>query len=318
MINSDSQNNSSRATLHTPYKVCAVVVTFNRRTLLEGTLRCLAEQTFPIDEILVVNNASTDGTKEFLGNLRKPAVTVIHMTKNLGGAGGFSAGIEAAFRKGSDLIWVMDDDVLPRADALEKLTQSLTGLREKGNSPNFLICNVFNSDGEPVNAPVVDLRIQKNGNLRLTTFLSDRLLPVVSASFVGTLITREAVARYGLPIAEMFIWGDDTEYTFRLTADREAGYVVGDSKMVHLGRGTELSLLTENDMNRAEKFFYFYRNNVYVLRKFGSKQKVASFCLAGLRLFFRLLLRGEMRKLAILLKGVGSGLVFNPAIRMVN
>ena len=295
--------------------VAVVMVTYNRRRLLEQTLQCIHAQTYPIARVIVVDNLSTDGSREFLRELHDPRIETLFMDRNVGGAGGFSAGIEHAFYGGGDLIWVMDDDVLPASDALEQLIGALAYLEKAGARPNFVTSNVFNASGEPVNAPVLDLRLQKNGNQRWPTFLREGMIPVVSASFVGPLILREAVARYGLPIAEMFIWGDDTEYTFRLSADGEAGYVVGNSRIVHLGRGTEVSIHQESDPARLGNFFYFYRNNTYIFRKYGTKQARVAFLYRLMHDIARLGVQLRGRKLLIVLRGVVCGLIFHPPVR---
>lgn len=290
-------------------------MTYNRRTLLEGTLQSLQQQTYPIGRILVIDNASTDGTEEFLKSVQIPGLEVLRMTSNLGGAGGFSAGIAAAYQRGFDLVWVMDDDVLPAPDALATLVDALGNLRLKGLDPTFLIPAVVNSEGEPVNAPVIDQRLEPNGNLPLIKYLADGIIPVVSASFVGPLITRDAIAQHGLPIAEMFIWGDDTEYTFRLTRDRQAGYVIGKSKIVHLGRAIELSLARQQDPKLASRYYYFYRNGIYNIKKYGNKSRIAAFGFSIVSIFFQLLFRGDFFRLSILVKGLAAGLFFNPAIK---
>src|SRR4051794_9178418 len=91
----------------TSESVCAVVVTFNRRDLLESCLAALGEQTRHVDEIIVVDNASTDGTAGFVA-AEFPDVTVLVLPANVGGAGGFHAGLGAALAKGHDWLWVMD------------------------------------------------------------------------------------------------------------------------------------------------------------------------------------------------------------------
>jgi GT2 family glycosyltransferase len=305
------------ATERSSLGVAVVVVTYNRKQLLKQTLQSIRAQTYPVARIIVVDNLSTDGTRDFLAQLDDQAIEPLLMQSNLGGAGGFSAGIERAYHLKSDLIWVMDDDVLPDPEALEQLVKTLTRLRKIGANPNFVISNVRSASGEPVNTPIMDLRLQDNGNLRWPLFLEEGVVPIVAASFVGTLITREAVDTFGLPIAEMFIWGDDIEFTSRLTRDREAGYVVGSSHITHLGRGAEVSILLESDPARAENFFYFYRNNVYVLRKYGTKQRIAAFSLKLARDLLRLLRQLQGRKLFIVLRGVAYGLIFNPPIRRV-
>ncbi len=102
-------------------KVAAVVVTFNRLPMLQKCMDMLENQTVPCD-ILVVDNASTDGTDEWLLSEQSAGVLVVRNTgANLGGAGGFSYGMRWAAERGYEYIWVMDDDCLPYPDALEKL-----------------------------------------------------------------------------------------------------------------------------------------------------------------------------------------------------
>ena len=98
-------------------KIIAVVVTFNRRELLKRNIECLRRNK-PVSSILVVNNGSTDGTKEWLDEQQD--LSVIHQA-NVGGSGGFYTGIEHAYQSGADWIWCMDDDVFPRENCLEKL-----------------------------------------------------------------------------------------------------------------------------------------------------------------------------------------------------
>ncbi len=104
--------------------VCALVVTFNRRALLAECLDALLAQTHPVARIVVVDNASTDGTPELLrkrGFLDRPEVELVRLPENLGSSGGFATGIERARAGDEDWVWVMDDDAEPRPDALATL-----------------------------------------------------------------------------------------------------------------------------------------------------------------------------------------------------
>ena len=96
-------------------RVVAVVVTWNRRDLLEESLAALAAQTLAPAAVVVVDNASTDGTTDLLRE-RYAHLEVVHLTANTGGAGGFAAGIERALTYGPDLVWLLDDDTVPDAD----------------------------------------------------------------------------------------------------------------------------------------------------------------------------------------------------------
>ena len=108
-----------------PVTVTVVIVTYNPRALLSQTLKAIQSQSYPIEAIIVVDNCSTDGTQDMLRQVNDASIIPLFMTSNLGGAGGFSAGIERAYRLGTDFVWVMDDDVLPEVDALRRLVEAL-------------------------------------------------------------------------------------------------------------------------------------------------------------------------------------------------
>ena len=98
--------------------VAAVVVTYNRIKLLKECIQSIRTQTRMPEEVIVVNNNSTDGTLEWLNEQKD--LTVITQ-QNLGGAGGFHTGIKTAYEKGYDWVWCMDDDGLPEINALKNL-----------------------------------------------------------------------------------------------------------------------------------------------------------------------------------------------------
>ena len=102
--------------------VAVVVVTFNRADLLTRMLDGLAAQTRSPDAVFVVDNASTDHTREILTARREHPelpLQVTYSAENLGGAGGFRLGVRLAHDAGHDRIWLVDDDVVPAPDCLE-------------------------------------------------------------------------------------------------------------------------------------------------------------------------------------------------------
>ena len=99
-------------------KVIAVVVTYNRSTLLAECINALRNQTQKLDAIFVVNNGSTDNTEQWLR--QQPDLHFITQ-KNVGSSGGFSTGINWAYKNGFSWIWLMDDDGYPTPTALENL-----------------------------------------------------------------------------------------------------------------------------------------------------------------------------------------------------
>ncbi|MCW2756725.1 MAG: glfT2 2, partial [Nocardioidaceae bacterium] len=95
-----------------------VVVTFNRADLLERMLAGLARMEPAPEAVIVVDNASTDHTRQVLEAATNPGLVALHESENLGGAGGFHLGVKAAYDGGFDRIWLMDDDVVPARDCL--------------------------------------------------------------------------------------------------------------------------------------------------------------------------------------------------------
>jgi GT2 family glycosyltransferase len=99
--------------------VAAFVLTRNRKVLLAECIRGLLGQTHPVDAIVVLDNASTDGTREHLaaeGLLDR--VRFERREENTGGAGGYREGVRLLQETGCDWLWLMDDDAEPRPDAL--------------------------------------------------------------------------------------------------------------------------------------------------------------------------------------------------------
>src|SRR5690242_16152337 len=104
-------------------KICAVVVTYNRKHMLERCIRTILDGDLAPAEILVVDNASTDGTVEFIQSTFPNGVSLLSLPQNRGGAGGFKAGLAEALRRGFEYFWLMDDDHEVSGDALKVMAQ---------------------------------------------------------------------------------------------------------------------------------------------------------------------------------------------------
>src|SRR4051794_17999067 len=102
--------------------VAAVVVTYNREAILRDCLRAVFAQSRPVGELIVVDNGSTDGTRNMVRSAF-PSVRLLSLERNVGGSGGFHAGMEAA--QDREWVWVLDDDTIARPDTLERLLAAL-------------------------------------------------------------------------------------------------------------------------------------------------------------------------------------------------
>lgn len=235
--------------------VCAVVVTYNRRELLERCLTAVEAQSRAVDELLVVDNASMDGTAALVRE-RFPAATLLALERNAGGAGGFHAGIERAHRAGHAWLWLMDDDTVPEPDALAAL---LDGAERAQDDPAILLSQALWRDGSlhPMNRPLV--RSGRPGEMALAARRG--LVAVRTGSFVSLLARRDAVDRCGNVLADYFIWGDDFEWTARVLRDAP-GYLVPESRVVHWTPQPHTAVTAAD----GERFYYHVRNSLRLLR----------------------------------------------------
>jgi GT2 family glycosyltransferase len=112
-------------------RIAALVVTHNRLDQLRRTVKRLLEE--PLDHLVVVNNASTDGTGTWLAQERDPRLKVITTVRNTGGAGGFEHGLRHV-KDQIDPDWtvLMDDDARPRPGAIAAFRARAPGLTDKG------------------------------------------------------------------------------------------------------------------------------------------------------------------------------------------
>ncbi|MHA0902720.1 glycosyltransferase, partial [Enterobacter ludwigii] len=105
-------------------KICAVVVTFNRKQLLVRSLNSIISQRNAVlNKIIIIDNASTDGTEIYLHEKgmfvnNNIEIEYVRLQSNLGGAGGFNKGLSIAFDQQYDYCWVMDDDGYPDENCL--------------------------------------------------------------------------------------------------------------------------------------------------------------------------------------------------------
>ncbi|MDF0714772.1 glycosyltransferase family 2 protein [Muricauda sp. 334s03] len=246
-------------------RVCAVVVTYNRLELLKETLNALLEVNGSLEKVVVVNNASTDNTHEYLQGLSKesPKVEEYLMKENLGGAGGFKAGLKYAFEQGYDYIWLMDDDSIVKKDSLGPLLEPFKKVEDVG----FTCSKVIWTDGTPHKMNIPDVsRVNDNG---VAFFGDEGYINVKSCSFVSMMVPARIVDKLGLPYQDFFIWCDDLEYSRRIIRAGYKGLFVEESQVVHktvTNHNTNIQNCTPKEFWKME---YGFRNRTFMHRKFG-------------------------------------------------
>lgn len=288
----------------------AVVVTYNRRAMLEKCIQALLAQTASCD-ILIVDNASTDGTGEWVSTLTDQRIHCRNTGSNLGGAGGFNVGMRWAVEAGYSRVWVMDDDCLPNPDALEKLLEADALL---GGEYGFLSSAVLWTDGGECKMNRQKIRKAYYERIELLKY---GLIQVEQATFVSLLFPAATIRRAGLPIREFFIWGDDIEYTRRLSVRMKLPcYLAGQSQVVHAMKGNTGSSIATDAPERIDRYRYAFRNEAYLYRQEGLSGVCYYLAKCGLN-FGRILVSPAEKKgkrIWVLLSSMARGAMFQPKV----
>lgn len=245
-------------------KVSAAVVTYNRLNCLKKVIECLKNQTHKLSDIIVVNNGSNDGTTEWLAQQKD---LIVFNQDNLGGSGGFYRGIKEAMSLENDWVWCMDDDVYPRPDCLEQL------LRE--DRPNIgILCpkriqnnKIFISEYKKLNLSNPVKRLHQSP-LQVNDIVNNVPVEIEGMVFEGPLIKRHLIEKIGLPNKDLFIFYDDTDYSYRCVC---AGYKVMYIPNAILDKeffNSNLSKIEICHKNRW-KTWYHIRNTAYFCKLYA-------------------------------------------------
>lgn len=242
-------------------KIAVVMVTYNRIECLKTALKKYEDQSKLPAYIVVVNNASTDSTKEYLENWKNETATniqkiVIHCNENTGGSGGFSRGMEEAIKLDCDFLFLADDDAYAEPDMLKELEIAYNSCNK--DEVAALCTAIFNyTDYEITHR----CKIKKNlFNIKLIglpkeNYSKDKF-EIDTLSFVGAAIKIDTVQRIGLPKKEYFIYFDDVEYSLRIR--KEGKIICVPKSIMHHDVG--------HNSIPAWKYYYDIRNWIDMIR----------------------------------------------------
>lgn len=242
--------------------IIAVVVTYNRLELLKKGIQALRANT-PLTGIIVVDNGSSDGTHEWLD--KQIGLEVIHQD-NVGGSGGFHTGIKAAYERGADWVWCMDDDVFPHPNCLERLLLYTTDSHIGILSPRRLLNGkVFTHEFQAYNFsnPLASMHGKKLCRQQISLATE-----IVGADFEGPFIKRDVIAKIGLPNKDLFIFCDDTDYCLRA---HRAGFRLMYVPEALMDKHLFFSQDTWTSRNQKKKWkrYYQVRNEAYLNHHYG-------------------------------------------------
>lgn len=241
-------------------KISVVIVTFNRLELLKECLGNVFNQSKQFNEIIVVNNASTDGTEVYLETI-KDELTVIDLEDNLGGSGGFYYGLKKSVENENDWTLLIDDDAMISTNYNEIISKCISNEKIAENVSGFsgtVVCNGNVDFGH---------RSYAKSNKSFTVSHSTQADYIQNyfdydfTTFCGVYISSKAVKKIGYPIKEYFIWHDDSEYSIRL---RTQGIIrnINEAKLNHK------TLINSSQVKVSWKNYYGMRNSIDIRKKY--------------------------------------------------
>ncbi|CAM3460491.1 glycosyltransferase family 2 protein [Marinicrinis lubricantis] len=271
--------------------VCAVIVTFNRAELLIECIESLVNQSYPLDTIMIIDNASSIDTPHLMIKYRYITaypdiesniiwsteteyqgirISYTRLPENTGGAGGFHEGMRRAGDDSFDWVWLMDDDVIPDSDCLEKLLKSNLCLQQ---DVGVLMPARTTMNGELAAYEKVSLNYSNPvkpyssesvmGLYRTVDELPESGLEIKTVAFEGPLIRKKIIDEIGLPEKDFFIIGDDTDYSIRISKAGYKLFIIPSARMVR-------KLVQPEVSEWGWKDYYYVRNMVILDRLHGN------------------------------------------------
>ena len=205
-----------RKTTSKHMKILAHIHTLNDEEVIEQSFAAVSNQTHPVQEILVVDNGSTDDT---LRKLASKPVTVIRHSKNLGTSGAVVTGMQYAIDHGYDWIWIFDADGAPRQDSLAKLLELYHSLAPEVQEQVWLLSSLHVEDG--VRTPYYQAVWGHKGLQVVRPDPKEEVCEFDSTIWSGSMYKVSAIEKVGLPSVDYVLdWGEHT-YGYR---GRRSGY----------------------------------------------------------------------------------------------
>lgn len=251
----------------------ALIVTFNR---LDKLKKCwLSTSILPFDNIVIVNNCSTDGTASWLASIEEePRLTILSLTENTGGAGGFKRGAEyIAAHINTEWVFMYDDDAYPASDLHQNFGKIIL------DGASALSCRVIDTHGIDCKMNMPFLKLPKTLFENIKYFLNTKgYIPdnesvesCVTLSFVGTIIRADVLSSTSRYIHDdLFLYYDDVYFSHHLVLNGHKLLYIPKLIFIH-----DISI-TGSSITPVWKIYYLIRNLVLSKKYFKSNGPYSS------------------------------------------
>ncbi|CAI3957962.1 GT2 family (WcaE) (PDB:2Z86) [Commensalibacter communis] len=281
----------------------ALIVTYNRLTKLKNCLK--ATLLLPFNHIIIVNNASTDNTAEWLLTQQDPRLHILTTQINIGGAGGFKHGAHfIANYLDTEWIFFFDDDAYPAVNLLDQFNrlnkQDYQIFSSKVLLPSGKICKM-NVPYKKVPYTACETVLY---GIKPHKFLPNLLEQeeVQTFSFVGAVLHQNILRQYTHLIDEqLFLYFDDVLFSYHLS---QSGYKILFSPNLIFIHDTTIN----TNIYQNKKIYYMVRNLVYLKENQYSPFSKCSISLRIIRILILCIYRGKnIHSILYILKGIKDG-----------
>lgn len=259
-------------------RVAAVIVTHKRVDLLRASLDVVANQTRPVEWVIVVDNGCEDAVRNLLNDVAGDRGVYLPSATNLGGAGGFAYGFLQALALGAEAVWCADDDGRPEStEVLATLMDCAT--RHCLDEVSPVVCNLAEPDklAFPLRRGIEWRRYRSELFNPKHPVEEQDFLPNIASLFNGALISADAMARIGVPDYRLFIRGDEVEYHRRLSRSGLKFGTCLSAAYLHPDGSDEFKPIlggrmhTQYPDNEGKRFFT-YRNRGFLMNQPGMRR----------------------------------------------
>lgn len=245
-------------------KTTLVTVTYGDRQVYLQQLIERALAFAEITEVIVVSNAAPNALEQ-LAERWPRQVRLIQLEHNTGSAYGYAVALEAALAGGADYIWMMDDDNAPTAAAVSILHRELARLGcllgpervavlgyratqqadiAQGIPPRYILQPRSSYFGFHI--AQLPYKLWRRMPWAKRPGKRPTAISLPFAPYGGMLAHRTLFQRIGLPLKELVLYVDDTEYTRRITAGGGRLFLFTDAVIDELEESWNIKARTRN------------------------------------------------------------------------
>lgn len=241
-----------------------------------------------------------------------PGASVLRLDRNGGRAGALADGIRQAATDGAELVWLLADDSSVEARTLQALLDARSALSSIGMDPPFLCSAVKDGQGRPCNLPVPTRASAATGYPRWADGADAGCVLVEEATSISVLVPVATVRKVGLPLRDMFIGGDDAEFSRRMASLGPGAYVLASRATHHRPPEGRRTLLTDTRPEMLPIYRMKYRNRVFMYRTYLGKVRLVATLVGAVRDTLKLALKGRVSAALCVVRGTLDGLTFAP------